>query len=140
MVEISDSSDDECCHYEGGITYVSSSENDSSPPGSIANSDQSEWEDASELEGDALLESVDRSVAAAEDEEAALRSAFDAIMEPKTQRDWKKAEAKRAGGYTGRSERTERLHRQQAREKEEKDALLRSRYDWCCKPLCCSFC
>ena len=42
-------------------------------------------------------------------------------------KEWEKAEKKHGFGYNGHAERTQRNHRQQAREKAEKDAVTRKR-------------
>lgn len=132
LVEVSDSSDDEVCKYNHGITYISSSENDSSLPSSLAGSDESAWEDLSELDGEAFDASVRAAVAHAQEEETQvlasdLPSAYSIIQQAKTATDWKQAEAKRGFGYTGRSQRTVRRHAQEARKKEEHDEVARNR-------------
>ena len=42
-------------------------------------------------------------------------------------KEWEKAEKKHGFGYNGHAERTQRNHRRQAREKAEKDAVMRKR-------------
>lgn len=101
--------------------------------------DNMEWEmensedEIDELEGEELIESLRKEI---EHEINMLNlkldpshpTPYEKISEVNlTTNEWKKAEKKCGFGYNGRAEKTQRTHRQQAREKAEKDAITRKR-------------
>jgi hypothetical protein len=92
-----------------------------------------EWESESsedevdELEGADLVESLRKEI---ENELNLLKQAAQTPYEKisngnLTARDWKKAEQNRGLGYNGLASRTQRKHRQDAREKAERDKITR---------------
>ncbi|KAI0337675.1 hypothetical protein BDW22DRAFT_1423443 [Trametopsis cervina] len=87
--------------------------------------DLDENPEVEELEGHELDDSLEKR----EDLMQAKSSAFSLLMsEPKTIQQWKKIERTRLGGYNGLSARTNRYHKQKAREKEEKDSKTRATF------------
>jgi hypothetical protein len=89
-----------------------------------------EDEELSELEGEELCESlkirVEGEMKELANAEQASQTAYAAIMQELSAKDWRKLEAQRGLGYNGQAERTKRRHRQIAREEEEKNKKLRN--------------
>jgi hypothetical protein len=61
---------------------------------------------------------------------ASIATAYEAIIEYKSGKDWKAAEKKLNGPYTGGSERTQRRKDKKLRDKEELDVISRDRYQY----------
>ena len=97
--------------------------------------DNTEWEveysedDLDDLEGEELIESLQKEI----EHEISLLEELNTTPYEKisqvnlTTKKWKNVEKKRGFGYNGHAERTQRKHRQRAREKAEKDAVTRKR-------------
>jgi len=106
------------------------------PDDSDSDFDDTEWEveysedEMDDLEGEELIESLRKEI----EHEISLLEEFNTTPYEKisqanlTTNEWKNAEKKRGFGYNGHAERTQREHRQRAREKAEKDAVTRKRY------------
>jgi len=101
--------------------------------GSDSDVDDTEWESESsedevdELEGDDLVESLRKEI---ENELNLLKQTAQTPYEKinnanLTSKDWKKAEQNRGLGYNGLASRTQRKHRQEEREKAERDKITR---------------
>lgn len=71
-----------------------------------------------------MLQSLAR---AGENDNASIATAYMAITKDKSKEIWVDAEKKLKGSYLGTSARTQRRKDQNLREKEEKDAISRSR-------------
>ena len=80
-------------------------------------------EELSELKGEDLCESLRTRVEGEMKElanaEQANQSAYAAIMQELSNKDWKKLEAQRGLGYNGQVKRMKRKHRQNAQEEKE---------------------
>jgi hypothetical protein len=89
-----------------------------------------EDEELSELEGEDLCESlrirVEGEMKELANAEQASQTAYAAIMQELSAKDWRKLETQRGLGYNGQAERTKRRHRQNVREEEEKNKKLRN--------------
>ena len=87
-----------------------------------------EDEELSELEGKDLWESLRTRVEGKMKElanaEQANQSAYAAIMQELSNKDWKKLEAQRGLGYNGQAERMKRKHRQNVQEEKEQSKRL----------------
>ena len=138
-----ESSGDEvqCTGWSGGVAHYLSS--DEEPD--FVSEDEGEEEDVEELSGSELEEAqrhaeqvagtttAERIAAGTmvEVSPATLKwpiaesDALSAIMDQRTDRDWKKAENTRSLGYNGQSARTKRLREKVARDKETEDVKLR---------------
>ena len=120
--------DNERTKWTGGVIHIPDSESDSDrdfDPSSALESEPGSDEEFSELEGDELLESLQRQAA----EEAKLLQKpvpYEELKRGVSGQEWKKAEAKRGFGYTGNSGRTKRRQEKVARDKSDKDAKLRN--------------
>ena len=105
----------------GGVVHDSSSE---------CNSDDGNVEDdeLSELEGEGLRESlrvrIEGEIEEIESFGVPQFPAYKTIMRDISTGEWQKAESNRALGYNGLSERTQRRHRQEVREADEKNKVL----------------
>jgi hypothetical protein len=116
--------DFECTRWTGGVNHHVSSESDSDSDFGLSTSESESEEEFSELEGDDLLESLQRQAA----EEAELLkkpTPYEELKRNIQAPEWKKAEAKRGFGYTGNSGRTKRRHEKVARDKGVEDAKSR---------------
>jgi hypothetical protein len=117
--------DNERTKWTGGVNHASDSDSDRDfNPSSASESEPGSDEEFSELEGDELLESLQRQAA----EEAKLLQKpvpYEELRRAVSRQEWKKAEAKRGFGYTGNSGRTKRRQEKSARDRSDKDAKLR---------------
>ena len=105
-INISSDSDSDC-GYEGGVNF------------SLSKSDSFDYSDAEsleELEGEELEANLNE--LRAELKELPIRTKYDLLMEPKTVKDWKKAEENRTLGYTGNSKRTQERRAKDLRDRE----------------------
>ncbi|KAF7302475.1 hypothetical protein HMN09_00881800 [Mycena chlorophos] len=88
-----------------------------------------QWEiellDAGELDGDALVDSLEKRVTR-EIEILKKLSAHDRIRCQLTGKQWEQVERTRMGGYNGLAPRTQRYCAQQAREKDQRDIISRA--------------
>jgi hypothetical protein len=106
---------DSDCGYNGGVNYYGSDSD--SDEYLDENSGISDTESLEELEGVALEENLaDLRV---ELEELAAATQYEQIMEPKSERQWKRVEKNRSLGFTGTSQRTQQRKAKEAREREE---------------------
>jgi hypothetical protein len=97
---LSDESDNEICHWAGGISCLPLS---SSPEKTESSASDSESDE--ELEGDALVQSLQKEF---ENEVEILKqvSPYTKITQTVSSKEWKAAEQNRHLGYTGRSDRS----------------------------------
>jgi hypothetical protein len=112
----------DCTSWAGGINHELSSDSDW-----VDGSDDESDDDLSELEGDALRESLCLTL---QHEIELLREAtpYEKINKQKlTRQDWKKIESCRSLGYDGASGRSKRRKEKLARDKAKTDAQLRKR-------------
>jgi hypothetical protein len=65
---------------------------------------------------------------AGNNDEASIATAYEAIIERKSEKDWISAEKKLNGPYTGNSARTQRRQDKKLRDKEKLDVISRERY------------
>ena len=97
---------------------------------SECNSDDGNAEDdeLSELEGEGLRESlrvrIEGEIEEIESFGVPQFPAYKTIMRDISMGEWQKAESNQALGYNGLSERTQRRHRQEVREADEKNKVL----------------
>jgi predicted Mrr-cat superfamily restriction endonuclease len=97
----------------------------------------SEWESNSsddevdELEGDELVESLQREIEheiqLLQELEPTPSSQYERLKTVVSAKEWEKAEQNRGLGYTGRGKRTQRKQRQEVRENAEKAKIVRKR-------------
>lgn len=132
---------DDICDWDGTVNHYLSENSDDEWTDSDNDSD-SDCGDADDLDiacdlcGPDLLRSMQAEallelpylLEAESEQEKKEATPYSTIMDTKSKKEWKKAEAKRSFGYNGLSDRTQRLHAQQARAKEEKDAATRKGY------------
>jgi hypothetical protein len=135
-----DSSDSDNCHWDGtevdkvpqlfetfnhhNIVYDGSEMEWRCEDGPLPSDDQSDESDQ-DLEGLGLLRSF---ALAGNDDEASIATAYQAITEYKSEKNWKEAEKKLKGPYTGNSERSQQRNDKKLRDKEEEDKISRMRY------------
>lgn len=113
---------DSDCGYDGTVNYCwSDSDSDEYLDVDV---DTSDAESLEELEGDALEENL--SELRAELEHLGAPTQYDLIMEPKSSKQWEKAEKNRILGYTGTSQRTQQRKAKEAREREKLRAESRA--------------
>jgi hypothetical protein len=124
----SDSEDDaECTKWSGGVNHILSSDSDSVPFDTDTDTDtDSDSEGFEELEGDELLESLQRQGAQEQAERLKRITAYEKLQWNIGGREWKQAESNRKLGYTGNSARTRRRHEKAARDKSNEDEKLRT--------------
>ena len=128
-LEMESESDVECTGWTGGISHpfkLSDSEDDSVWLDSDTDVDSDEDFDLEELEGQDLVEGLKKYW----EQELQLltqQTPYELLLQKKTSRDWKTAEAKRGFGYNGLSDRRKREVNQKLREKEERDKVIRER-------------
>lgn len=142
QVDVSELDDgvESVCSWEGGVASWSDTENDTSEILWLDDTTEDEDEQGEQLvfeeeadeeievplEGAELDASLQQCV---ELKDTRVKSAFAVLMDKKrTAKQWKDIERTRIGGYNGRADRTERLHRKQAREKEEEASKMRETY------------
>jgi len=115
-------SDSEICSWDGGVNHYPSDVGETTH----WNSD-SEEEEFSDLEGDELLQSLQKAQEKELErlENVSKPTAFDKMSQNLTSEEWKKAESNRHLGYSKGSMRTRRRHDLEARQKEEKDSVIR---------------
>ena len=107
--------------WDGTVNHYLSSDSDSVWTDSEADDeDDSEGTEYSDLEGDSLVESLQRTL-----ESLRKPAPYEAIKQDLSTKNWKKTEQNRGFGYSGHSNRTKRRHNKQARDKEEEDKNLR---------------
>ncbi|KAJ6555274.1 hypothetical protein B0H10DRAFT_2241436 [Mycena sp. CBHHK59/15] len=133
-----DSSDSDNCHWDG-------TEGDKVPQlfetfnhhNIICDGSDTEWgcedgplpldnessESDQDLEGLELLRSF---ALAGNNDEASIVTAYQAIIEYKSEKNWKEAEKKLKGPYTGNSERSQQRNDKKLRDKEEEDKISRT--------------
>ncbi|KAJ7865737.1 hypothetical protein B0H14DRAFT_3442767 [Mycena olivaceomarginata] len=132
-----DSSDSDNCHWDGtevdkvpqlfetfnhhNIVYDGSDTEWRCEDGPLPSDDQSDESDQ-DLEGLELLRSF---ALAGNDDEASIATAYQAITEYKSEKNWKEAEKKLKGPYTGNSERSQQRNDKKLRDKEEEDKISR---------------
>ena len=123
-----ESSEVEVTSWTGGVNnhLIGFDESDSDFGDTEWESEESE-DEVDELEGADLVESLRKEL---ENELNLLKQAAQTPYEKisnanLTARDWKKAEQNRGLGYNGLASRTQRKHRQDAREKAERDKITR---------------
>lgn len=114
--------------WSGGVNnHLVVSKNDSDFNDTEWDSDSSE-DEVDELEGDELVDSLQREI---EHEICLLQelepTPYERLMTVVTEKEWKRAEQKRGLGYNGHGERTQRKQQQEARERAEKDKIMRKR-------------
>ncbi|KAJ7863774.1 hypothetical protein B0H14DRAFT_2574714 [Mycena olivaceomarginata] len=121
-----DSSDSDNCHWDG-------TEGDKVPQfdtewrcedGPLPSDDESDESDQ-DLEGLELLRSF---ALAGNDGEASIANAYQAVTEYKSEKNWKEAEKKLKGPYTGNSERSQQRNDKKLRDKEQEDKTPRMRH------------
>jgi hypothetical protein len=116
---------DEECQWTGGVNHILSS--DSEFCWTDSDTDSESESDFSELEGQELIESL-HACLEKELEMLGAQTPYEKVSQRTlTSEEWKKAEGNRGLGYTGNSDRSRRRKEQEARKKEEKDAVLRER-------------
>jgi hypothetical protein len=117
-------SDSEICSWNGGLNHYPS---DVEKTTHWDSDSESEEDGFSDLEGDELLESLQK--VQEKDlkrlENVSKLTAFDKMSQNLTSEEWKKAESNRHLGYSKGSTRTQRRHDLEARRKEEKDSVIR---------------
>lgn len=123
-----ESSEVEVTSWTGGVNnhLIGFDESDSDFGDTEWESEESE-DEVDELEGADLVESLRKEL---ENELNLLKQAAQTPYEKisnanLTARDWKKAEQNQGLGYNGLASRTQRKHRQDAREKAERDKITR---------------
>jgi uncharacterized sporulation protein YeaH/YhbH (DUF444 family) len=129
-------SDIECTGWTGGVNHVPSDTDtdsgdedwkDTDLDGGSADSDEDDNEDLEDLEGEDLLDGLQKKweLLQQELEDLEKPTPYECILKKTTAKEWKKAEARRGLGYNGKSARRKREVAQQLREKEEQDRVVR---------------
>lgn len=115
---------DEECDWDGTVNRCSLSDSDFEWTDSESDADDESETEYSELEGDGLVESLQKSL---EEELESLKklTPYEVLEQDISGKIWKRAEQNRGFGYSGRSDRTKRRHAKKARDKEEEDKNLR---------------
>ncbi|KAG6894080.1 hypothetical protein C0993_012397 [Termitomyces sp. T159_Od127] len=142
-ISISDSSDqeivvgladtpinDECTAWTGGVNHEESEEESEDGNWNDTDNDmESEDEELEQLEGEELVKGLKKKWECLQKEMEGFKrgSLYSQLSQPKTWKDWKKAEANQKLGYNGLSKRSERRTAQQLCEKEEEDKVTHER-------------
>ena len=117
---------DEECDWNGTVNYcpLGLSDSDFEWTDSESESDTDDETEYSELEGEGLVESLQKSL---EEELKSLKklTPYETLKQDINGKIWKKAEQNRGFGYNGKSDRTKRHHTKKVRDKEEEDKIKR---------------
>ncbi|KAF8220442.1 hypothetical protein L208DRAFT_1382661 [Tricholoma matsutake] len=115
---------DKECDWDGTVNHYLSSVRDSAWTDSEADDeDDSEGTEYSDLEGDSLVESLQKTLEA-ELESLRKPTPYEAIKQDLSTKNWKKAEQNQGFGYGGHSDQTKRCHDKKVHDKEEEDKNL----------------